>query len=100
MFTITEKATGRTVEPGETVTSFRGETATLIRAIRAADDGRTGKVEVVWSASGSRSGSRGEYYDNVFGLAVSGDATVTDAQRAAARDAAGLAPRDSFSYGR
>lgn len=48
------------VEIGDTVTSFRGETATLQAITRAAVPGKSGKVSV---------GGR-EYYDKVWGLRI------------------------------
>lgn len=65
---VTDKD-GAIVEPGSTVTSFRGQHAVLVRATRAADAGRSGKVLVDWQAPGPFSG-RAEYYDRVFDLAV------------------------------
>lgn len=62
-----DEATGAEVKVGDTVVSFRGETATLISLDRPAGNGRSGKVTVEWSDA---PGSRGYYYDGVFGLKV------------------------------
>lgn len=63
-----DEQTGARVNVGDTVVSFRGETATLISLDRPAGNGRSGKVTVEWS---DRPGSRGYYYDGVFGITVS-----------------------------
>lgn len=60
---------GLPVTAGDTVTSFRGEPATLIMPSQPTIPGKSGKVVVEWA---DRSGSRDEYYANVFGLRVSG----------------------------
>lgn len=58
---------GQVVEPGTKVLSTRGESATLIRATRAQEIGRSGKVYVQWDKDGYKQ----EYYDNiVFDLHV------------------------------
>ena len=61
----------RLVDEGDTVTSFRGETATFLRATRARITGKSGKVMVRW-LDGNAAGTEGEYYDGVFGLTVEG----------------------------
>ena len=70
---VTDKA-GSVVDPGSTVTSFRGEPATLVRATRAAGVGYSGKVLVEWQPAGGRM----EYYDRVFDLAVAELAPIID----------------------
>ncbi len=68
---------GRTHAPvniGDTVTNFRGETATLISLSRAQVPGKSGKVVVQWPMpSNPAFGAthyQMEYYDKVFDLAV------------------------------
>lgn len=56
--------TGTPVHVGDTVTDFRGETATVTTLSRATDLGRSGKVVV------SQGDSQREYYDKVFDLVV------------------------------
>jgi len=58
--------TGETVSVGDTVTSFRGETATLIKLTRPQVSGKSGKVFVKWDELDYT----GEYYDSVFNLIV------------------------------
>jgi hypothetical protein len=53
------------VEIGDTVTDFRGDTATLAKLDRANDLGYDGKVTVTWP-----DGSPGYYYAGVFGLVI------------------------------
>jgi hypothetical protein len=72
---------GRVAE-GDTVTSHRGETAKLVRATRAREQGRSGLVVVAWDKDYEHQRKIGrthyaalrmasaEYYDNVFGLRV------------------------------
>ncbi len=59
--------TGETVEAGDMVTNFRGDTATFVRADRARVPGKSGMVE-----GRTASGERRWLYDNVFGLRVDG----------------------------
>lgn len=63
----TETATGRVIQKGETVTDFRGNRAVFAGATRAASDGKSGKVSVKYGSSST------EYYDRVFGLAVTAE---------------------------
>jgi hypothetical protein len=63
MLTATTKD-GTTVQQGDTVTDFRGDTATFVCPTRAASTGKSGKVLV------EEDGHRREYYDKVFGLTV------------------------------
>lgn len=56
------EGTDQIVNPGDTVTDFRGDTDTFKRATRARIPGKSGKVMV--------NGSPIEYYDGVFGLEV------------------------------
>jgi len=68
------------VKPGDTITSFRGEKATLIRATRASMPGKSGKVLVQWDENQPNDfdlklgswppGFQMEYYSNVFDLDV------------------------------
>lgn len=60
------EATGKAVHVGDTVTSFRGEKATLVRMSRPRIPGKSGKVVVRWIDGGYEQ----EYYDGVFGLIV------------------------------
>ena len=72
--------TDERVEPGATITSFRGENATLVRATRANMPGKTGKVLVKWDANDPANfdlqagawpqGFQMEYYAGVFDLEV------------------------------
>lgn len=62
---IVRDSKGKVVNPGDIVTSFREEQATLRTATRARSEGRSGKVYVEWV-----DGSKGEYYDSVFNLIV------------------------------
>lgn len=64
LFAFDEK-TGKQVFPGDTVTDFRGESATVATLSRATIPGKSGKVVVVQGNSYQR-----EYYDGVFGLVV------------------------------
>jgi hypothetical protein len=69
-----DETTGAVVNIGDTVTSFRGETAKLYSLNRPKGDGRSGKVSVIWDdRAESVSGIPGnnEYYDGVFNLVVS-----------------------------
>lgn len=70
LFAYNEK-TGQPVAVGDTVTSFRGEKATVTRLSRAVEPGRSGKVVVRWfeKASGPTD-YESEYYDGVFDLVV------------------------------
>ena len=69
---VAHDLTGNVVNIGDTVTSFRGETATLYSLNRPKGDGRSGKVSVIWDGrlSGSIPGNN-EYYDGVFNITVS-----------------------------
>lgn len=62
---------GNEVKVGDTVTSFRGEKATLTHLTRANEfvkgGRRSGKVAVRWNPDDLFTR---EYYDNVFGLTV------------------------------
>lgn len=60
--------TGRQVHVGDTVTSFRGEIATVAKLSSACVPGKSGKVVVHWT-DGNRCGTS-EYYDGVFDLVV------------------------------
>lgn len=62
---VSDKA-GNVIDPGSTITSFRGEPATLLRAIRERGVGYSGKVYVQWQPDGGRM----EYYDGVFDITV------------------------------
>jgi hypothetical protein len=64
MVTLHEK-TGDSVAPGDTVTDFRGGTATFLRATSARIPGKSGKVLVRLPDGGCM-----EYYDKVYDLAV------------------------------
>lgn len=64
-FEITHRITGDVVTPGDTVTDFRGQTATLLAAERANEQGRDGKVSVRDSRGFSMT-----YYARVFDLSV------------------------------
>lgn len=56
---------GRCIQPGERLTSFRGEPATFIRVSRAPEPGKSGKIIVRWPDQDEDSfGS--EYYPSVF----------------------------------
>lgn len=57
--------TGAEVREGDTVTDFRGETATFCSASRAESPGKSGKVIVKLP-----DGERREYYDRVYDLRV------------------------------
>ncbi len=59
-----EKESGRPIGYGVTVTDFRGDPAEFVRATRANDDSRDGKVTV------RKDGVPREYYARVFGLTV------------------------------
>jgi hypothetical protein len=63
--------TGEQVNVGDTVTSFRGEKATVTSLSRAVIPGKSGKVVVRWieKESGPTDFER-EYYDSVFDLVV------------------------------
>jgi hypothetical protein len=63
------ETTGEVVNIGDTVTSFRGEKATLVSLNRPKGDGRSGKVSVRWE--GREGFGSNEYYDGVFDLVVS-----------------------------
>jgi len=63
LFAFNEK-TGKQVFPGDTVTDFRGETATVATLSRACIPGKSGKVVVTQGIS------QREYYDGVFDLVV------------------------------
>ena len=67
-----DDVTGAVVAIGDTVTSFRGETAKLHSLNRPKGDGRSGKVSVIWDGrpAGSIPGNN-EYYDGVFNITVS-----------------------------
>lgn len=69
-FVVMDERTGAIIEPGDTVTDFRGNTARLAVADRAREPGRTGKVIVDWSDPSDENRSFGYYYDTVFSLAV------------------------------
>jgi predicted DNA-binding protein YlxM (UPF0122 family) len=58
------------VKPGDTITSFRGDKALLIRATRAAAYGLSGKVLVHWLSDEPGVQRQMEYYDKVFDLDV------------------------------
>jgi hypothetical protein len=60
--------TGQAISYGDPVTDFRGETATFVKATRAAAPGKSGKVYVSWTNT-EGVGSL-EYYDKVFDLTV------------------------------
>ena len=55
---------GKRVKRGQTVTDFRGDTATFQSATRASSLGKSGKVVV------STGDISSEYYDKVFDLTV------------------------------
>lgn len=58
------EGTGEQVHVGDTVTDFRGETATVATLSRATVLGKSGKVVV------TQGDSQREYYDKVFDLVV------------------------------
>ena len=60
----TTNAAGTEVREGDTVTDFRGDTASFVQATRASSTGKSGKVLVV------KDGRQREFYDRVFGLTV------------------------------
>lgn len=62
---IARNSEGKIVKPGDIITSFRNEQATLRSATRARSEGRSGKVYVEWV-----NGQQAEYYDSVFNLIV------------------------------
>lgn len=64
-YTVTDK-TGKEISKGDTVTDFRGETATFLGVSRGPNHCGTAKVVVSWGDADSRR----EYYDRVFGLNV------------------------------
>lgn len=57
---------GQEVSIGETILSFRGEKATILKVTRVRNSRRTGKVYVQWHEPERT----GEYYDHVFDLKV------------------------------
>jgi hypothetical protein len=61
---------GKRVKRGQTVTDFRGDTATFQSATRASSLGKSGKVVVKWHATPGDDDTASEYYDKVFGLTV------------------------------
>jgi hypothetical protein len=66
MVLVTLDSAGNTVEAGDTVTDFRGNTATFVEATRATVTGKSGKVTV------ERHGEKHYLNDSVFGLTVEG----------------------------
>lgn len=76
-----DERTGEPVNIGDTVTSFRGETATLHKLDRARETGRTGKVTVK-----ADDGTLLYHYDNVWSLRVE-DVDDDGAQRIVLGDA-------------
>lgn len=58
---------GQVVKPGESVVSFRGDVATLVRPTRARTNEKSGKVVVKWEGFNS---PELEYYDKVFDLHI------------------------------
>lgn len=62
---------GEPVNIGDTVTSFRGEKATVTSLSRAVIPGKSGKVVVRWiEKSSGPTDYESEYYDGVFDLVV------------------------------
>ena len=58
---------GQEVKPGDTMLDFRGERAVMVKASRARDEYRSGKVVVHWVGNPQ---TQCEYYDKVFDLHV------------------------------
>ena len=68
---VIDNQTGQEVKPGDSLVSFRGERATLVRAVRAQQPGKSGKVLVRWVDRPVVSGMANlEYYDKVFNVSV------------------------------
>lgn len=65
MYEVTDSK-GNIIKQGDTVTDFRGDTATFVAVSRGVEYNGTAKVIVKW---GEDEGSR-EYYERVFGLTV------------------------------
>jgi hypothetical protein len=65
MALTTTDTAGHLVKPGDTVTDFRGDTATFVRATRAQGGGKTGKV-----LTRDANGHERELYDRVYNLTV------------------------------
>lgn len=61
-----DKATGKEIEAGMVLRDFRGEPWTFIRATRATQEGRSGKVLVLNEATNDQR----EFYSTVFDCLV------------------------------
>jgi len=66
---------GKEVHPGDIITSFRGESAVLVRLSRPRSEGKSGKVVAQFKHSQENlefnpRQAQGEYYDSVFNLTV------------------------------
>jgi len=63
---ITTDGDGKEINRGDLVTGHRGNVAQFIRATRASQPGKSGKVVVHWIVDAYQ----GEYYSDVFNLHV------------------------------